>query len=205
MMRVSEISNLRSAPPRNPMKIPPNETFAQIGEFMILLFATHLANLVTGMWFTRFGTIPRTAVGLRGIFFSPLLHRDWSHLIANATPLGGLLCIMAFTNRHALWPNTAAIWLISGAAVWLFGRPSSVQVGASGLIYGLAAFLIAMGWLHQDAKSALAAFLVIFLYGGIVWGLLPSRPGVSWEGHLCGAFAGILVANLPHNGSFLLR
>jgi membrane associated rhomboid family serine protease len=187
------------------MKIPPNETFAQIGELMILLFATHLANLVTGMWFTRFGTIPRTAVGLRGILFSPLLHRDWSHLIANAAPLAGLLCIMAFTNRHALWPNTAAIWLISGAAVWLFGRPGSVQVGASGLIYGLAAFLIAMGWLHQDAKSALAALLVIFLYGGIVWGLLPSRPGVSWEGHLCGALAGILVANLPHNGSFLLR
>jgi len=187
------------------MRIPPNKTFIEIAEFMFLLFATHVINAVTGMWLTRFGTIPRTVIGLRGILFSPLLHRDWSHLVSNAAPLAGLLCIMAFTNRHALLPNTAAIWLISGAAVWLVGRPGSVQIGASGLIYGLAAFLIAMGWLHRDAKSALAALLVIFLYGGIVWGLLPNKPGVSWEGHLCGAVAGILVANLPHNGSFLLR
>jgi membrane associated rhomboid family serine protease len=187
------------------MKIPPNKTFIQIAQFIFLLFATHLVNLATGMWLTRFGTLPRTIVGLRGIIFTPLLHRDWAHLFANATPLAGLLCIMAFTNRHALWPNTVAIWLISGTAVWLFGRPGSVQVGASGLIYGLAAFLVAMGWLHRDGKSALAALLVILLYGGIVWGVLPGRPGVSWEGHLCGALAGILVANLPHNGSFLLR
>jgi membrane associated rhomboid family serine protease len=187
------------------MKIPPNKTFIQIGEFMVLLFAVHLVNFATGMWFTRFGTIPRTITGLRGIIFSPLLHRDWSHLISNAAPLAGLLCIMAFTNRHALWPNTVAIWLISGAALWLVGRPNSVQVGASGIIYGLAAFLIASGWLHRDTKAAVAALLVIFLYGGIVWGLLPSRPGVSWEGHLCGALAGILVANLPHHGASLLR
>ena len=187
------------------MRIPPNETLVEIAQFLAILFGVHLLNLITGMWLTRFGTLPRTFVGLRGIIFSPLLHRDFSHLFSNVAPLGGLLCIMAFSNRHELWPNTAAIWLISGAAVWVFGRPGSIQVGASGLIYGLAAFLIAVGWLHEDAKSALAALLVIFLYGGIVWGLLPSRPGVSWEGHLCGAFAGILVANLPHQGSSLLR
>ena len=187
------------------MKLPPTKTFTEIAAFMLLLFATHLVNLVTGMWFTRFGILPRSAVGLRGIVFGPLLHRDWSHLIANAAPLAGLLCIMAFSGWRALWPNTAAIWLISGTAVWLVGRPNSVQIGASGIIYGLAAFLIALGWLHRDAKSALGALLVIFLYGGIVWGLLPSKPGVSWEGHLCGALAGILVANLPHHGSFLFR
>ena len=189
----------------HPIRIPPGKTFIQIAEFILLLAAVHLMNVVTGMWLSRFGILPRAMAGLRGIVFGPLLHRDWSHLFANATPLAGLLCILAFSNRHALWPNTAAIWLISGAAVWLVGRPASVQVGASGLIYGLAAFLIASGWLHQDARSAFAALLVIFLYGSIVWGLLPSKPGVSWEGHLCGAFAGILTANLPHIESFMLR
>jgi membrane associated rhomboid family serine protease len=187
------------------MTRPPNQPFLQIAAFVALLFVIQLVNFVSGMWFTRFGTLPRTFVGLRGILFTPLLHGSWSHLMSNAAPLGVLLCIMALTNRHALWPNTAAIWLVSGIAIWLVGRPGSLQVGASGLIYGLAAFLIAAGWLHRDAKSAVAALLVVFLYGGIVWGIFPNRPGVSWEAHLCGALAGVLVANLAFNGSLPLR
>jgi len=86
------------------------------------------------------------------------------------------------------------IWLAAGFAIWIVGRPGSVQIGASGLIYGLAAFLVATAWFKRDLKSALAALVVIILYGSIVWGLLPSRAGVSWEGHLSGAVVGILVA-----------
>jgi membrane associated rhomboid family serine protease len=187
------------------MRTAQNQPYLQIAAFLALLFAIHLVNFITGMWFTRFGVLPRTFVGLRGIVFSPLLHGNWSHLIANAAPLAGLLCIMAFNNPHALWPNTIAIWLVSGIAVWIIGRPGAMQIGASGLIYGLAAFLIAAGWLQRDLKSAMAAALVIFLYGGIVWGLLPSRPGVSWEGHVCGAVAGVLVANLAFGAGLPLR
>jgi len=187
------------------MKLSQNQPYLQIAAFLALLFVIHLVNAITGMWFTRFGTLPRTFIGLRGILFSPLLHGSWSHLMTNLPPLAGLLCIMALENRHALWPNTAAIWLVSGAAVWLIGRPGAFQIGASSLIYGLAAFLVAAGWLHRDGKSALLALVVIFLYGGIVWGLLPTRPGVSWEGHLCGAFAGIVVAKLAFSGALPLR
>jgi membrane associated rhomboid family serine protease len=166
----------------------------QIVWFLVALAAVHLANVLTGMWFTQFGVIPRSVIGLRGILFSPLLHGNWAHLVANGAPLGVMLGLLAFTRGPALWTIVGAIWLASGAAVWLVGRPGAVQIGASGLIYGLAAFLLATAWLQRDLKSGLAALIVLFLYGGIAWGLLPVRQGVSWEGHLAGAIAGILIA-----------
>ena len=161
---------------------------------LTVLFAIHVLNVFSGMAFTRFGVIPRSVTGLRGILFSPLLHENWAHLIANAAPLGVMLGLLAFTRGRSLWPITAALWLASGFAVWLIGRPRTTHIGASGLIYALAAFLLTTAWLQRDLKSALAALIVIFLYGSIAWGLLPIRQGVSWEGHLAGAIAGILIA-----------
>jgi len=166
----------------------------QILFFLVALVGVHAVNFVSGMWLTRFGVIPRTVIGLRGILLSPLLHKDWVHLMANIVPLGAMLGLLAFTLGRSLWPMTALIWLGSGIGIWLVGRPGAIQIGASGLIYGLAAFLVTTAWIRRDLKSGLAAVLVIFLYGGIAWGLLPGRPGVSWEGHLAGAVAGVIVA-----------
>ena len=166
----------------------------QILIFVAILVAVHAVNVISGMWFTQFGVIPRSVIGLRGVLFSPLLHGNWAHLLANVAPVAVMLGLLAFSRGRSLWPIVAAIWLASGLAVWLVGRPGAVQVGASGLIYGLAAFLVATAWMHRDVKSAVAALLMIFLYGGIVTGLLPIRQGVSWEGHLAGAVAGVLVA-----------
>ena len=173
---------------------PPTSLIAQILCFIAILVAIHAVNGVLGMWFTQFGVMPRTVVGLRGILFSPLLHGNWAHLLANAAPLGVMLGLLAFSRGRSLWSITGAIWIASGTAVWLVGRPGSVQVGASGLIYGLAAFLVTTAWFQRDLKSAVAAIVVLFFYGSIVWGLLPTRQGVSWEGHIAGAVAGVLVA-----------
>jgi membrane associated rhomboid family serine protease len=104
-----------------------------------------------------------------------------------------MLSLLALARGSALWPTTSALWLGSGILAWLVGRPGSIQIGASGLIYALAAFLVTTAWLQRDFKSALAALVVIFVYGSIAWGLLPIRLGVSWEGHVAGAVAGILV------------
>jgi membrane associated rhomboid family serine protease len=169
---------------------------SQIAIFLVALFVIHAVSVATGMWLARFGVIPRTAIGLRGILFSPVLHVSWSHLMANAVPLAVMLCLLALSKKGSLWPITAAIWTLSGLAVWLVGRPGSIQIGASSLIYGLAAFLVTSAWTSRNVKSALVALAVIFFYGGIVWGLLPGTPGVSWEGHLCGAIAGFLVARV---------
>jgi len=173
---------------------PLQKQIVEILCFIAVLVVIHAVNVLFGMWFTQYGVIPRSIVGLRGILFSPLLHGNWEHLLANIVPLGVMLGLLAFSRGRSLWPITATLWVASGVGVWLVGRPGSIQVGASGLIYGLAAFLVTTAWIQHNLKSALAALAVIFLYGGIVWGVLPPRPGVSWEGHLVGAVAGILIA-----------
>lgn len=171
-----------------------SKQLTQIGILLLALYIIHLFSVVTGGWPVQFGIAPRTMIGLRGVLFSPLLHGSWSHLLANTAPLGVMLCLLALTKRYPLWPTTGAIWLLTGMAVWLFGRPYSVQIGASGIIFGLASFLVTTAWLTRHLRTALAAIAVIVLYGSIVWGLLPGRRGVSWEGHLCGAVAGFAVA-----------
>ena len=163
---------------------------------MGVLFAVHSLNAITGMSLTQFGVIPRTTVGLRGVLFSPLLHGNWAHLLANSAPLAIMLCLLVLTKTHALWTTTAQIWTVTGLAVWMAGRPGSIQIGASGLIYGLATFLITAAWTTRNLRAACGALFVLLVYGGIFWGLFPSKPGVSWEAHVCGALAGILVAKM---------
>ena len=170
--------------------------FTQIAILLVIMLVIQTVSTVTGMWPAQFGVVPRTVTGLRGIIFSPMLHASWSHLIANTVPLAVLLGLLAFGKRHPLWATTAAIWVVTGLAVWLIGRPGSIQIGASGLIYALTTFFVTAAWTSRDLGSALVALIVIFLYGGLVWGLLPREPGVSWEGHIAGALAGILVARL---------
>ena len=175
------------------MSRPLSHPFAQILSFIGLLVVVHAVNVLLDMALTVFGVIPRSLVGLRGVLFSPLLHGDWAHLFANLPPLAVMLGLLAFTRGRKLWPTTFALWAASGLAVWLVGRPLSIQVGASGLIYALASYLVVAAWTRRDLKSGLAALIVLFFYGGIVWGVIPGRPGVSWEGHLAGAIAGGII------------
>src|SRR4051812_32350650 len=104
------------------------------------------------MRLNQFGVIPRTIVGLRGIVASPLLHGNWGHLLANVPPLGVMLGLLAFTRSKSLWRITGNLWIASGVGVWLVGRPGYVQIGASGLIYALAAFLVTTACAHRDWK-----------------------------------------------------
>ncbi|RYD71904.1 MAG: rhomboid family intramembrane serine protease [Verrucomicrobiaceae bacterium] len=178
------------------MDRPFRKQLVQIGILLLAMYVIHLLSVATGGWALQFGIVPRTLEGVRGIVFSPFLHGSWSHLIANTAPLAVMLTLLAISRRQSLWTITVTIWLLTGVAVWLVGRPGSVQVGASGIIFGLAAFLVATAWLTRHLGSALIALVVIFLYGSIIWGVLPGKRGVSWEGHLCGMISGIVVANL---------
>jgi membrane associated rhomboid family serine protease len=133
-----------------------------------------------------------------GIVFSPLLHLGFAHVFANAFPLFVLL-ILLFAQR-AYSPNRtlALIWFGSGLGTWLIGRGGAVHIGASSLIYGLVVYLIAAGWWLRSWQSILVAVLVLVFYGGIFSGVLPQQGIVSWEGHLAGAIAGLLVAWRTH-------
>lgn len=143
--------------------------------------------------FVQFGVFPQTASGLKGILFSPFIHRDFTHLINNSYPiliLGGML--FAFYKKIA--PQLLAwLFFISGFWLWIIGRPS-FHIGASGIIYALASFLFVSGIIRKNPRLSAVSMVIIFLYGSMIWGVLPTKEGVSWEGHLAGMMAGIIVA-----------
>lgn len=165
--------------------------------FIGIIWAVFALDLILPGDFTNWGLTPRSLKGLVGIPLSPFLHGNWKHLLSNTIPLVILLTLLA-GSRTRTWPTVAEIILLSGGLLWLFGRGGNaasgtiVHVGASGLIYGLIAFLIVAGFREKRFLPLLVAVLVGVLYGGtLLSGVLPSVGGdVSWDGHLCGALAG---------------
>ena len=149
----------------------------------------------------NYGVVPRTALGLVGIGAMPFLHANLHHLLSNTLPLFVLLILLA-GSRAESWEVVVLIAVLGGALLWIFGRPA-MHIGASGLISGLAAFLILSGFLEHRLIPLLIALFVGFLYGtSLVLGVLP-RIGseISWDGHLCGAIAGGIVAYSLTRGS----
>ena len=139
------------------------------------------------------GIYPRTVRGFIGVLLAPLLHADAAHALANTVPilvLGTLL--FRFYPSKAAGVITAG-WLVGGVVVWLCAR-ESYHVGASGVIYAMAAFIVTAGLIGGQRSLAAVSLLVIFLYGSMVWGVLPQEGGLSWESHAAGAAVGIFVA-----------
>ena len=161
--------------------------------FVVILWAIQLLNAALDLELERFGVAPRELAGLVGIFVAPLVHGGFGHLIANSLPL----LVVGTTMLH-LYPDSAskvlpAVYLGPGIAVWLFAR-GGVHIGASGLIYGLAAYVFVAGLIRHDRRAIAASLLVAFIYGSLAWGVLPIQPGVSWETHLAAALIGIVLA-----------
>lgn len=162
---------------------------------LALMWATELVDQVTPLDLDRFGIRPRDVGHLQGIVLSPFLHLGWSHLLSNTVVLLVLGSLLALTTRH-LWLVTVGVVLVGGLGVWLFGGPGSVHIGASGVVYGYAAFLAVYGFVARRIGQALVGLLVIAVYGSMLWGVLPVQAGVSWQAHLFGALAGVLLAIL---------
>lgn len=142
----------------------------------------------------RFGLYPREAKGLPGIITMPLLHGDWRHIFDNSAAVLLLgWCLLYFYPRVA-GRVVLLTWIAGGIGVWLIGRAGSPHIGVSGVIYGLAAFLFTSGLLRGQRTLMALSLIVVFLYGSLVWGILPLVQGMSWEGHLCGAFVGLVLA-----------
>lgn len=142
----------------------------------------------------RLGIRPRQLVGLRGIFFAPFLHGGFGHLLANTIPflVLGFLVLTRHTRRFLV--ITLMIVVISGLGTWLIAPASTVHVGLSGVIFGYLAFLVVNAWYERSPAAVLLAVLVLVLYGGLVWGIVPAGNGVSWQGHLFGVVGGAIGA-----------
>ncbi|MBE7652288.1 rhomboid family intramembrane serine protease [Tenacibaculum finnmarkense genomovar finnmarkense] len=163
-------------------------------QLIVFLYVVHAISFFIPI--TKFGIIPRTFNGLIGVFASPFLHADIWHLISNTLPLIVLLTVLNFFYPKKTLSVIIFIILVGGMFVWMFAR-SANHIGASGLIYGLASFLIANGILERKFIPILVSIAVAVVYGGLIWGLVPSlKSHISWEGHLFGAVAGILAAFL---------
>ena len=160
-----------------------------------LLWVVAFANLITGYELNTWGILPRTLTGLRGIPFSPFLHENFSHLIVNSLPfvfLGGLVVLQGWRVYLGV---SLCVMACGGLALWLFGR-TAYHLGASGLIFGYFGYLLARAWYDRSLSSILIALAAVVLYGGLMWGVLPTNTYISWEGHLFGLLAGILAARL---------
>jgi membrane associated rhomboid family serine protease len=160
---------------------------------VLAMWIVALVDAGTSTQLARYGIRPRSEDGLVGILAAPFLHANFAHLIANTGAFIVLGMLVAAVSRR-YWPVTVGVALISGVAVWLIAAPNTIHIGASGLVYGYAAFLVAWGLVTRRASSILVAVLVVLLYGGLVFGVLPTQQGISWQGHLFGAIGGVVMA-----------
>jgi membrane associated rhomboid family serine protease len=165
--------------------------------FAIVLWLVKIVETVTGIETVQYGIHPGKISGLTGILAAPFIHGSPEHLVANTLPV----VILGTTLLYG-YPKSARIvipvlFLAGGLGVWLFGR-ESYHVGASGLTFGMMFFVFTIGVLRWDRRAIGLALVVFFLYGGMVWGVFPSDPQISYESHLSGGLTGIALA-------FLLR
>lgn len=160
---------------------------------VILMWLAFVIQVWLGINLAVLGILPRQPLSLLGIFTAPLVHGSFFHLISNTFPilvLGGVL--FYFYSRVARQVFSIC-YFASSALVWLFARPS-FHIGASGVIYGLAFFIIFIGFIRKDLKSTIISVIIVLLYGGLFYGIFPTEEHISWEAHLMGALVGIASA-----------
>ena len=164
---------------------------------LIIIWTVHLLNLrFPYLHFTTYGIFPREVEGLRGILFSPFLHStsSFSHIINNSVPLLVLTWLLRISYKKLFFRVIVFIWLVSGSWVWLAARGGSYHIGVSGVIYGLAFFLFFSGVFRKNMQLMGVSLIVSFLYGSMIWGIFPSEESISFEAHLFGAIAGLILA-----------
>lgn len=166
--------------------------------FVSLLWLVFFVQINSDFNFSKLGVLPREATGLHGILTSVFVHGDLGHIASNSIPILVLGMMLFYFYKKIAKPAFFWIWLISGIWLWIGGRNNDLHpvyhIGASTLIYGLATFLFFSGVFRKHLRLMVVSALVVFLYGSIMWGVFPFKTEISWEGHLFGALAGVLVA-----------
>ncbi|MDN5761210.1 MAG: rhomboid family intramembrane serine protease [Microlunatus sp.] len=191
-----------------PSTLPAHRTSPSPGGAVVVMTA-----LLAGMWLLEtldqlsgerldgYGIHAREIDGLAGIATAPFLHAGWDHLISNSLPFW-VLGFLVLLGGLARWLISSAISIVSsGLTAWMLTPADTVIVGASGLIFGWLTYLLARGLWSRSVPQILVAVGVLVVYGGLIWGVLPSGSGISWQAHLGGAIGGVLAAWLLHRRS----
>jgi membrane associated rhomboid family serine protease len=162
--------------------------------FIFLMWTTKVIETLFSIDLVFLGIHPLNADGLSGIIFSPFVHADLKHLFNNSISLFLLSLALFFFYSEVALKVFLSTWFFTGILVWIAGR-ASWHIGASGIVYGLAAFLFFSGIIRKYFRLVALSLLVVFLYGSMVWGLFPEvYKNVSWESHMLGFFSGIMLA-----------
>ena len=162
--------------------------------FVALLWVVEIVDALLVTDLDQYGVRPRADEGLVGVAVAPVLHAGWDHLLANSLPalfLAFLVLVAGIARGLAV---TAVIWLVGGLGVWLTGPSNSLHVGASVLVFGWLVYLMVRGAYTRSVGEILLGITLFLMYGGLLLGVLPGQPGISWQGHLFGAIGGLLAA-----------
>ncbi len=164
---------------------------------LVAIWLVYFAEQIFDINWVRFGVYPRTAQGLIGILFMPLIHapNDISHILNNSLPIAILTSALVYFYRDIAFKVFVYSWLLTGLGVWIIaGDRGSFHIGISGVIYALATFLFVSGYRRKYLPLQALALFVAFLYGGMIWGVFKTSERISWEGHLSGVVIGYILA-----------
>jgi len=157
------------------------------------MWGVHVLQSLFSFPLYHLGIYPREVWGIKGILFAPFLHGDFNHLISNSLPILVLGFGLFYFFRDQALRVFVLLFFSTNILLWVIGRPS-YHIGASGLIYALASWFLTVSFLFRNRQLGAYALVIIFLYGGLIWGVLPQDTHVSWEGHLSGAISGLIWA-----------
>ena len=159
-----------------------------------VMWVVEVVNAAAGYRLDTAGIEPRQVDGLDGVLFAPFLHASWGHLIGNTVPFLVLGAVIALGGLVRVLLVTVVVALVGGLGTWIVGAPGTVHIGASGIVFGYAAYLLARGFYSRSALHLVTGALVAVVWGGTLLGGLTPHDGISWQGHLFGALGGLLAA-----------
>lgn len=172
--------------------------FALVGAMAALMWVLEILDAALGGDLDRFGIEPRETSGLDGILFSPFLHGGFGHLVGNTVPFLMLGCLIALGGAVRVLAVTAVVMGVGGIGTWITGPENSVHIGASGVVFGYAAYLISRFVYTRNLLHLGAGVAVVLVWGTtLLIGFVPT-PGVSWQGHFFGAVGGVVAARVVH-------
>ncbi len=162
--------------------------------FVLLMWIVHFYRVAAGAEFYGYGIFPRTLSGAKGILFAPFIHGDFGHLLSNTVPMLVLGFIIFSFYKRVAFVSFLLIFLLTGFSVWLFASSRAYHIGASGVVYGLLSFVFWNGIFRRNVKAIVLSLVVLVLYSGYFFGVLPDQEGISWESHLFGGIVGIIIS-----------
>lgn len=171
-----------------------------IATLCLIMVCVHLVNVLLNGQLNVFGITPGVPHSLPFVLTAPWLHGSWSHLINNLIGLSIFSALCLLRGEKFFVNSSLLIIVITGLLVWFFGRAGATHIGASGWIFGLWSLSIAIAWFQRSFSNIVIAIFVAVFYGGMIWGVLPTDRFISFESHLFGALAGIVVAYVMTRG-----